>query len=186
MQGCLGPGSRLVLLVNLSEAGPVSSSTAATLDWMQHLQTLTTARHMSAHTLTHDDSSTMAGGSTALLHPVTSVPHVATCDDLPPPVEAGNSTGRWSEARTDSSAVLPVPAALAGDHPSRNQALVAEVEQLKTRVHDLLVCLSCLASVVAYTCSNELLRVKYLGRMDSQNVLQSVFDLGLYYWPDDA
>ena len=152
VQGCLGSGSRLVLLVNLSEAGPVSANTAASLDWMQHLQALSTARHMSAHTLTQDDSSTLAGGSTAQLHPITYPSHLCTADELPPPVEAGNSsTGRWSEAKTDGSAVLPVPSAPAGDNPPQQQALTAEVEQLKARVHDLLVCLCCPAHIIAST-----------------------------------
>lgn len=162
LQGCLGSGSRVVLLVNLSEAGPVNTSTAASLDWMHHLQSLSTARHMSAHTLTQDDSSTTAGHSMMQLHPVTSPPHLTATDEPPATVEAVDSATALksvlSEARTlDSSAVLAVPAELEDGSQPHQEALVAEVEQLKARVQELLVCrllLHCFSQLHPYPCEH--------------------------------
>jgi hypothetical protein len=152
VQGCFGSGSRIVLLVNLSDAIPVSITTAASLDWMQHLQTLSTARHMSAHSLEQDDSSTIAGNSTSQLHPVACPPRLIHADDSQPTIveASGSMTGKLSEVAgrlseasgrmSASSAVLLVPSVLAASHQPQQEALVTEVEQLKARVQDLLVC----------------------------------------------
>lgn len=131
-----------MLLLNLSEAGPVSTSTAASLDWMHHLQTLSTARHMSGHTLAADDSCTTAFNSMSQLHPITSPPQLTNADESPVVVEVVGSrtslAGRVSESKSGSSAVLAVPAVLTAGQ-SQNEALLAEVEQLKARVQDLQV-----------------------------------------------
>lgn len=140
LQGGLAPGSRLVVLVNLSEATSVSSRTAASLDWVLHLQSLSRARHMSVHTLYQDDSMTVVGNSMAQIPSIFSRQNAATSDQELPPFLAANADSmalKLLEGPNDCSG--PVNDECEKD--CDKDKLIAEMEQLKAQVQDLLVCL---------------------------------------------